>query len=391
MIFSFLIIYPLLLTCSFCINNRKSFIVSYEDLLSRYNTRIAINSTYSFFIELDLSINFIWISDISIKDPNFITQFHNTPVQQLQINPYLQFNYHNFDGSITFETNQKVIPISTEMMFITNRKTGYFDSIGLGFDGKFNDKSILNNLKHKGLINYRGFGFLKSKSFSYEGKLIFGEIPLNYIENKYYVSFPVVKGKNTWGCRITSVKIDNLSIYLVANHSYAEFSTKHSEIKVPKDIISILKKDIFQRYINNNTCQTIGSSIYCNSNIVANFPNVSFYIMNCELNLTAKEMFVNEGKIQRFKIEENEIEPNNWSFGSVLISKYLVYFDKEKSVITLYSDYPFSRDERNNRKYNDNDGNNITMKKNICLVLIGVLFSYLMILIINIVTNRKNK
>ena len=389
MILSFLIFYLLLCSCCLCIKNRKSFIVSYEDLLSRYNTRIKLNSTYSFFIEVDLSINFNWISDLSIKDTTFITQFHNTPVQSLQINPHLQFNYHSFDCLLTFDTNQTQIPI--EMMFVTNRQTGNFDSIGLGYGDKYNDKSILNNLKQKGLINYSGFGFLKNKSFRYEGELIFGDIPLNYIENKYYVSFPVVKGKSTWGCIITSITINNSNIYLVAEQSYAAFSTKHSEIKAPKDIMNVIITDIFQSYLNDKICQMIGSAIYCNNNIVANFPNVTIYVMDYELNLTAKEMFLNEGRIQRFRIEENNIDPNSWAFGSVLISKYLVYFDKEKSEIIFYSDEPFSRDERKNRKYNDNYGNNVDKQKTICLVLIIVLFSSLVILIINTVTNGKHK
>jgi hypothetical protein len=273
----------------------------------------------------------------------------NKPSELIKINSNLTVNASLFEEKISFIKVLITYTIVSPILYVKNQTNGYYNSIGLGISNKNNKMSLLSLLKSNKLIDNLGFGFILNNK--QQGELIFGEIPKSYIKNKYMLILPVIKEKEHWGIKLSSFFISRPVLELEGDNTYAMFNVSHRYIKIPKNVFEFLENNYLKNYILNKVCRKLEGTFYCDDVAIKTFPNITIRIGVNELNLTRDEIFVSEINKKRMVIEENIDNPKIWSLGTVLLKKYISYFNNEKYEIVLFSDYPFTLNDNNNIKY----------------------------------------
>lgn len=349
----------LLFLIHYCLS-AKSFTIPYEDFIYCYTTKVYLDLEHPFIIDIDLALDFTWLSDINLlSNPILLEKLYNNASHIMTFNSTIKVNFTTFQTNLYF-TSSESIPI--ELVFIKNKIFGLYDSIGLGYTQNNKSNSLLHQLKHSNIIDYLGFGFIPNVTNRNKGEIIFGKIPFNYTRHKYTLTISLINtNTHLWSFELSEFRVGDKVMVLNTTNSYAFFNTKHRAIKAPLKVMKFLIMEYFWWFMNNDLCVKSNKTIYCLDYIVETFPNVTFVIGNSQINLTKEELFIRDRNKMKLCIEENEEDV--WSICIIVLRKYVSYFDVEKKEIKLYSDNTFGLEEKRNEK---------EMKK-VCFVLCVIL------------------
>ena len=206
------------------------------------------------------------------------------------------------------------------------------------------------------------------------------------------------------------------SIYFYANnaifdHSELNFviNVDHNYIVCNKEYYNNIKKQYFNKYLDNKICQERFSSlmymanqylIVCDLSIkedLNNFPNLylNYKQLNFTFNLDYKDLFFEFNDKIYFLVIYKDSFNTIWNFGSLLIKKYPFMFDQDRKTLYFiklkkYENYPIQPDKEktdNTTNPSDKDISKEESKENKesfwnkykFYILLGCLFIFLIV------------
>ena len=281
----------------------------------------------------------------------------------------------------------------------------YSGYLGLAITGYFNSELpdslpiyLYNN--YKDIYNFNStfsiiFDHPNNKS-SYKGKLIFSGYPHEYNKSyniKFYNSSKMQKNENNlddW-CIVS----DN-SYYgnnIVDEINKIIFRPEFGIIITSGTYFKYLIEKYFKEYLEQKICNQsdfdlIGENynyIYCNKDIdISKFESVHFELKEINFNFTLnyEDLFYEYNGKYYFLMAAKFYKNQYFIFGSILMKKYSLVFDKHISKIGVY----------NQNIINNYDNNKKSNKKRIILIISIVVLSILIIIaIIYIIWNYINR
>lgn len=340
----------LLVNFDVCLSNERILSVEYIRIMNSFAMGVILGEKHQkSYLEIDMSLDYLWAtpyiynnenSTTRIMKTDYILKFRNKEIQCQMIRDQLALPYEDNNDTIIKDFAFFLIPLD---------ETYESDSIGLGL--KYNDKigtNLVNVLKREKKIDKMTFTFV-SENHNY-GHLYFGGIPKSIIEEKklnYIAKVKVDESYNTWGFNLSHIIITdkNNSNNIYINNEYSYINSKKSQIHVPMNFILFLNQTIFKKYYDDGSCTYIPFEFKyifsCNATAADNFPNIAFIIDNIKFEIQGKNLFVHSLNQYYFIFRLNEININQWTFGSDFLNEHITQFDYENKEITFYSDTPF--------------------------------------------------
>lgn len=345
----------------------------------------------------NIFFNYLYVN-LSIGTPPQISPFHLDINSQTF---YVSSKYFNRSASSTFEQISKneitysyedaisgfnskdVLNINNEKKKINfifetkNKKDNDLGNIGLLIKNKFQPDvySFSASLKEAKIINSFKWTLkfndnIEIVDLIYNGKrqdsigeLIIGDDPHNYEKNKkIYDKTKYGQIKAIWWEKDLYWDIEFKSIYLTLKDNITESkNNKTSKLNIHGDRMAELNPDIgflvgpsnffhfitlnfFQKY--SSICsqyrieKTLFRIIECqNSNIfnISSFPDISFELEDMIFNLTYKDLFVLDKKINKYiflVLYEGYID--HWILGRLFLRKYQLTFNEQNKAIGYY-------------------------------------------------------
>lgn len=223
------------------------------------------------------------------------------------------------------------------------------NTLSLPYKTNRNYSSILDDLFNTNQINDKVF-FIDS-FYSY---LYFGDMEYND-RLKFSSSFSVNSSYDTWGLNLDSVSLrkEGGSFWYFNNQKkYAYLQTSSPFISAPKMYMIFLINQFFNKYFNTGECEKNQQfnieKIFCKNKLIYTFPNITFTIDDIDISFPLYLLFDRRGDDNyksEFLMKENtnKDEKDIWVLGTSFMNVFVTKFDKQRSLITLYSDkFPFS-------------------------------------------------
>ena len=136
------------------------------------------------------------------------------------------------------------------------------DLQAIPFAFSFDDESFsLTHLLYKNnQIDKLSFTIINSKDFK-NTKMIFGNLPSQYLNNVSIANIKVKSKFNTWGAELSYVFIDSISyVYkntFYTNEQYAYFDSTIKGIHVPEDFYDFVMKNMFSDAVKEGKCKNV--------------------------------------------------------------------------------------------------------------------------------------
>lgn len=314
-------------------------IMKFYNLFGSPNVYLQIgNNTMPENFELDMSIDYLWLSSSShlpeyditiklIKDNVTLIPETNTTSTQLE-------------SSITFKESNVTINnftffFTTDLFFIA------FDSVPLAYQFKNISYSFPHTLYNLKYINRRSFTFIFQNRDN--GTLIFGESISNYIKKPYQTSCNIDRNLNIWSCKLVEIKVNN-NIY--SNTDISLFQSNVKAIKAPKQFMKYLNETIFDKLYSEKFCvyelYWDCETIKCECDKIQQDIRIDFNFDNNIFSFFKDDLFQQVNKSCSFLIEENIKGENKWFIGTSFYHKYITDFDYDNARVTFFSDSPFN-------------------------------------------------
>lgn len=345
-----IVLFSLLVNFEFCLSNENILSVEYIRIMNSFSMGVILGEKHQkSYLEIDMSLDYLWvtpyiynneISSTRIMKTEYELQFRNKEIQCQMIRDQLILPNDNNNNIITKDFTFFLIP--HEEVYET-------DSIGLGL--KYDDKmgtNLVHVLKREKIIDKMTFAFV-GESRNY-GHLYFGGIPKSVIQEKklYHIAKAKVdESFNTWGFNLSHIifTYKNQSNIIYINNEYSYINSKKAQVYAPMTFISYFNQTIMKDYFEDGSCTYIPfESKYlftCKATVAENFPNIAFIVDNIKIEISGKDLFDQSLNQFYFIFRINEININQWMFGSDFLSEYITQFDYENKEITFYSDKPF--------------------------------------------------
>jgi len=330
--------------------------------------------------------------------------------------------------------NKEIILDDFNMILGVNSKyqsNEYYISLGLKMIMEYKNLNkkefnFIYQLKEKKIINSYYFCFFFEKGinengiylynpdelFNANGELIIGDLPSNYMPNKYhknqlFSTYSYDKDLiNSWGLEFSSIYHYNRKNQTVKDPYFSVyFDFNNHLVQAPKSYYYQIKSEFFKDYLSKKICNIYKGNgfeaIYCNKsenfkiNNLYEFPVL--YLKSNELQYTFKftyqDLFVEKDNRYWFLITfPIYYEVEEWYFGIIFLRKYTLIFNTDAKTISFYNpNIPIEE---------EGDNNNIYIKKNnkkimiiiICIIILCLIFIGLGVLIAKILYyNKKTK
>lgn len=222
------------------------------------------------------------------------------------------------------------------------------DLQAIPFAFSFDDESFsLTHLLYKNnQIDKLSFTIINSKDFK-NTKMIFGNLPSQYLNNVSIANIEVKSKFNTWGAELSYVFIDSISyVYkntFYTNEQYAYFDSTIKGIHVPEDFYDFVMKNMFSDAVKEGKCKNVLFSerkfFACDREIIDSFPDLIFVFGNKGLKIPMKIMFEEYGITADVLILKNEIVKNTFAFGNYFLNQFIVNFNYDNSSISFISNF----------------------------------------------------
>lgn len=297
-------------------------------------------------LELDMSIDFMWVSIQNFKEEDVIRVAEKDKLiigqSEVEGNKYISnMTFTSFDE----DDINNITLYNFPFYYLTRRTIRSFDSFPLSFKIQNESYSFIHYLYNKHFINHKKFGlhYLLDKG---NGTLYLGGLPENVLnKNPYKTSCKVNENYPSWGCNLTKVIVDN---YTYINEGYSKFQSNQRYILAPKKFSKYLYDRILKPYITNGTCDKsfpIDNFYFdCKCNEIDFFPTVHFVFENTIFTLNISNLFDREEETCHFRIELNDDNETEWIFGIDFLSQYYSLYDYDSKLITFYNDIPFKQE-----------------------------------------------
>ena len=279
--------------------------------------------------------------------------------------------------------------------------------IGLAIESLFNNELpdslpiyLYNNYNNN--YNFKSpfsIFFDSNNKNSYKGKLIISGYPHEY-NNSYhkeeYISTRIQKnGENylDWCIILDNIYYDN---DIIDSNGKIIFRPEIGIIILDYNCYNKITENYFKDYIEKKICNLttfylIGEEYkyyYCNKEInLTKFKQMNFELkdINFNFSLNYEDLFYEYNDKYYFLIAASNYK-NIYIFGTPLMKKYNLVFDRYNSKIGVYKNI------YNNNKDNEDNKNNENNKRNIILIISIIILSILIIIVlIYIIWNYFNK
>ena len=312
-------------------------VIDYAIVDSMISTKISIGSSSSRYVPIDLCIDASFISSKFLN----VEKMLSSGIDSILYNSitYIMTSYKN---SISFHSDNEN-KINIDNFFFYNSEYGYVDHelLSLSYKSKYNEKSIMYNLKKSDMINKESFTIIPSVRS--KGHIIFGDI--SYLLNEYNKAVLSIENTTTsqWNTKLNEVSLSmmNGTVISLTNNSNIYFKSDSNDILIPTDAFNVLTKFFFSN--RNFDCSVYGGKylnvLRCQCDIQSNFKSISLKIGEYQFEIN--DLFTeNQGKCDF--IMKNKFGELNWGIGYVFFDKFITTFDKEDNEIVLYSKNTFN-------------------------------------------------
>ena len=292
--------------------------------------------------------------------------------------------------------------------------------IGLAINGLFRQDLpdslpiyLYNNYKDQ--YNFKSafsmiFDSSNDKNHPNKGKLIFNSYPNEYYNISYYKeqykSSRLQKNNDNfedWCIALDSTYYGNT---IVEENTKIIFRPEFGIIIIGNEFWKYLINNYFKEYINQKLCNVstydlIGDDynyIYCSNKININeFQKINFELKDMDFNFTldSKDLFYQFNNKYYFLVA-TRLYRNLYIFGSILMKKYDLYFDKYNSNFGVYNRNVIINDDDTSDGISSDsedgtDGDENKKNKTVLIILIVVLSLLITIVLIYMVWSHINK
>ena len=334
------VFFPVLVLLTILRNIQSNKIISQEifESVGTYDIFLRIGTAERYLqLELDMSIDFMWISIKSFKEEEIIRiaekEYIGLSGKEIEAEKLL--------ANITFENSTNISLTEFPFYFIESRAIRSFDSFPLGFSVHNKSFSIIDYLYQKKYIERLAFG-LQYNNDTQSGAIHFGGIPDEAI-TPYQQRCKVIEGYSSWGCNLTQVIFDNK---VFQNVNYSFFQSNQEFLYAPKEFMNYINSTVFTPYIKNETCYIASinediASFNCECESIKSFPSFHFIFGEIAFTLNSSQLFDFNTNECVFIVQLNEINNTEWIFGVKFLNNYISLYDYENKDITFYSKIPF--------------------------------------------------
>jgi hypothetical protein len=275
----------------------------------------------------------------------------------------------------------------------TSKEKEYEGIMGLQYYylNSLNDCNLVNSLKNNKIIDSYYWFFNFDNLENEEGKMYIGTLP-HLIDNKFeennFRETPTDKN-GYWGFDLSQIYYRNSETLTKSYQAYIRFDFKL--FFGPNELMDLLDKKFFSKYINENLCfkeiYGIEKNIfyYCKNRKevdISKFNEISFKNVQLEANFVFdyKDLFYYKGDLIYFLILFREVDINSFRIGQIFLKKYNLVFNQDSKTIGYYSGFDKVDEKKENFDNNNNYNNNFSITKILlililfCLIFIAILF-----------------
>ena len=275
----------------------------------------------------------------------------------------------------------------------TSEEKEYEGIMGLQYYymNSLNDYNLVNSLKNKKIIDsYYWFLNFDNIENNEEGKMYLGTLPHlinNKLDQNNFRETPTDKN-GYWGLDLSQIYYGNSEKLTKSYQAYIRFDFKL--FFGPNELMDLLDKKFFNKYIKENLCfkeiYGIEKNIfyYCKNRKevdITKFNEISFKNVQLNTNFVFdyKDLFYYKDDLIFFLIIFREVDINSFRLGQIFLKKYNLVFNQDKKTIGYYSLGDKIREKEENFD-NKNYRNNFSITNILlililfCLIFIGILF-----------------
>ena len=259
-------------------------------------------------------------------------------------------------------------------------------------------------------FNLSEYSFVFNYTNDDEGIFILGNMPHNYLQEKYSIDNLVY----IYSINMKEPMINIKEIIMERNGYTMEIYDQNLKIKINTDIEGFefpekyfikIEEIIFNNYYNNNIChkevyKRIYEIVWCesgetkfNEKEIKSFPNITFYlekINNFSLCFNGNDLFYYKDNKYFFKIVSNALG-DNINLGRVLLKKYLTVFNQDKKQIYFYKNIEKNKENKENKETINNQNNVGKFAIIISCIICAVIFFILGIYFGHKIWKKRNK
>ena len=294
--------------------------------------------------------------------------------------------------NIDFNLENNVIPMNiyTLPKFVLN----VVSSNCLSLRYKYNDESFsfIHQLKINNFIDKKQFTIIPSP-YRQNGKIIFGELPYDYVSNLYSHSVPVIQSKEQWGINLNYVyiKTNKSDKYVYTNTNYTYLQSKEQYIRAPQNFMNLFSSYLSAHY-NEFHCIYVKGRFNCHcDSILKLFNSIHFVINEKDFSIPIDKFYEREqypfnlGPTGYCSLLLSPSDTDEWILGTSFLNNYITNFDIDNSAVTFYS----------KNEFNSYTPKRVIISINQCVIMIAIMMIIVLIgikysLSLN-KTKKKNK
>ena len=336
--------YNPLLSSTFKIDNNNSFTIYDLNYAKNANDTIYFNNDLNLKNKLEINFDFLIANKTKNENDDYIPDSYCGKLGLLK----KYFYPSSFSNFIDYSKKEKKI--------IDSYQWGIF----------FFDKEKSYNIDEEIQKEYDGFSIVGLTEDDY----------LNFFKTKNITSvYQLMLKTNGIGGKFDEIYFYSNNTIIYQNELNFEINVDHNYIVCMKDFYENIKKNYFNKYLENNICQERFSPliylanqymIICNLTIkedLKNFPTLSFNYkqLNFTFTLDYKDLFIEINDRIYFLAIYRDSFNTIWNFGSLFIKKYPFMFDQDRKTLYFirlkkYENYPIEpAKEKTNNKTNPTD------------------------------------
>ena len=327
--FYFLILFKIQFTVS-------SIILDIFDYYGSPNINLILgNSTVLENFDLDMSIDYLWVSSMMYTNNSDYTI--KLVEKNITLKPHTDASFLHLETNIklpktNITLNDFPFYLTTDLFWLA------YDSIPLAYKFQNESNSIIHTLSKKGIIKRKSITFIFPEEKSDNGTLIIGNSFNCFNQETLITSCKVNPNYTTWSCNLLQTQI-NKRVFQNTFHSIFQANIK--AIMTPYYFMVEMNNSIFQQYYEENICKYKrnwnSENIECECSQLKENQSISLIFDTCVFLFQNKELFIEkENNKCYFIFEPNLINNETWIIGINFYKRYITDFDYEKGVISFY-------------------------------------------------------
>ena len=302
------------------------------------------------FIDLSLSNDIHYETYIDLKHnatilPNDSLSLHS--LEELHVvRENAKVLVNKVKTNLILDTNVVPMTIYTLPKFVLS----IFSANCLSLLHKYKDESFsfIHQLKDNNFIDKNQFSIIPSSYMNNNNKIVFGELPTNYVSSLYSHSVPVIDNREQWGINLNYVYIKtNYDKYVYTNMNYTYLQSKEKYIRAPEHFMTLFSQYLSSHYDDFHCLYVKGRfNCHCNS-IFKIFKSIHFVIEGKDFPISIDNFYeceeypFNLGPTGYCSLLLSPSDTNEWIIGTTFLEQFITNFDMDNKLVTFYSKTPF--------------------------------------------------